>query len=260
MTDTHATERIARDAAELSVSGLRAGYGRAADILKGIDLDIARGSITTVIGPNGAGKSTFLKAIAGLVTVRAGEIRLGDRVLSTIPATRRVREGVVLCGQGRTNFAELSVEENLMLAGYTLPRRALHARMAAVRAADPVVDSRWHARVSSLSGGQQQSVEISMALMTEPEVLLLDEPSLGLSPGARTALFERVRDIADGGVTVLIVEQNVKAAAVVSDRLVVLEQGAIALDGTPSGVMADDRLREVYVGGVNTRDHGGDRT
>jgi branched-chain amino acid transport system ATP-binding protein len=237
---------------QLQVTGLRAGYGRAADILRGIDLSVKGGTITTVIGPNGAGKSTFLKTIAGLVAVREGGIVLNGTSLVDSPATNRVRLGVTLCGQGRTNFGELSVEENMLLAGFTLSRSKLKERLAAVRADDPTVASRWRSRVSSLSGGQQQSVEISMALMTQPSVLMLDEPSLGLSPTARTAVFERVRAIADSGVCVLIVEQNVKAAATVSDRLVVLERGVVALDGTPAAVMADDTLRRVYVGGIST--------
>jgi branched-chain amino acid transport system ATP-binding protein len=160
----------------------------------------------------------------------------------------RVAAGIRLSGQGRVNFPDLTVSENMALAGYGLPRRVLRERLAELRALDPITDTRWNDRISDLSGGQQQAVEISMALVTQPRVLLLDEPSLGLSPALRAEVFARARSIADGGVCVVIIEQNVEDAAKVSDRFVVLNQGQIALDGAPSEIFADETLRDIYVG------------
>jgi branched-chain amino acid transport system ATP-binding protein len=241
--------------ASLEVTGLIAGYGRAEPILRGIDLTVSGGLVTTIIGPNGAGKSTLLKVIAGLVPVREGTLSINERDATRTPAVNRTSLGVSLCGQGRVNFPHLTVEENMKLAGFTLSRAKLRARFHELRQSDTVTDKRWHDRVSNLSGGQQQSVEITMALITEPSVLLLDEPSLGLAPAARVAVFERIRRIADSGVCVLVVEQNVKAASAVSDRLVVLDQGRVVLDGHPSSILDDEALRHVYVGGLGHVTH-----
>ncbi|MFF5179785.1 ABC transporter ATP-binding protein [Micromonospora sp. NPDC000316] len=237
----------------LAVTDLVSGYGRAAPIVRGVSLAFSSGTISTVIGPNGAGKSTLLKTISGLVPVRAGRITVGHRSLEGEDATARVRAGVALCAQGRANFPDLTVAENVRLGAYGLPRRQVAERLAWVRANDPVTDKRWKDRVSDLSGGQQQSVEISMALVSDPSVLLLDEPSLGLAPGSRADVFQRIRQIADSGVCVLVVEQNVAAAVGVSDRLIVLDQGTVLLDGPPAAVLENDDLRTVYLGARATR-------
>lgn len=237
----------------LEVQEAVVGYGRAAPILNGVSLAVAEGTVTTIIGPNGAGKSTLLKAVAGLLPLREGDIRLEGSSVAAWGTAERVRHGISLCGQGRVNFPDLTVAENLRLAAYTVPRATVRRRLAEVRAQDRTTGERWRDRMSNLSGGQQQAVEISMALMTAPDVLLLDEPSLGLSPSARTTVFERIRAIADGGVCVLVVEQNIKSAAAVSDEIVVLDQGRVALTGPPTPVLADEALRHVYIGGFQPR-------
>jgi branched-chain amino acid transport system ATP-binding protein len=237
----------------LAGSDVVLGYGKAAPILSGVSLAVPAGTITTIIGPNGAGKSTLLKAVAGLLPLRGGDITLDGTSIATVGVAERVRRGISLCGQGRVSFPALTVGENMRLAGYIIRRSRLRERLREVRAQDATTDERWNERISNLSGGQQQAVEISMALMTEPRVLLLDEPSLGLSPPARATVFARIRRIADDGVAVLIVEQNVKSAAEVSDEIVVLDQGRVALSGHPDSVLADEALRHVYVGGFQRK-------
>jgi branched-chain amino acid transport system ATP-binding protein len=238
---------------DLAIDGVVVGYGRAAAVLGGVGFPAPAGSVTTIIGPNGAGKSTLLKAVAGVLPLRSGDITLDGASIAALTVGDRVRRGISLCGQGRVNFAALTVEENLRLAAYTAPRREVRQRLQAVRAQDPTTNERWHDRVSNLSGGQQQAVEISMALMTAPRVLLLDEPSLGLAPSARRTVFRRIRAIADDGVCVLVVEQNVKAAAEVSDTIVVLDQGQVVLIGPPNSVLTAEALRHVYVGGYDRK-------
>ena len=228
-------------------------YGRAEPILKRVSFPVSSTSITTIIGPNGAGKSTLLKAIAGLLPLRAGDIALDGESLASVSTRDRVRRGISLCAQGRVSFSALTVEENMRLAAFTVPRADLRQRLHTIRSQDPTTNERWHHRISNLSGGQQQAVEISMALMTSPRVLLLDEPSLGLAPAARRTVFARIRAIADAGVCVLIVEQNVKAAAEVSDEIVVLDQGQVALSGPPSSILSAEALRHVYVGGYERK-------
>jgi branched-chain amino acid transport system ATP-binding protein len=224
------------------------GYGRAAPVLVGVDLEFAPGEVTTVIGPNGAGKSTLLKAIAGLLPLRTGELSLDGSSITSESVAGRLARGISFCGQGRVNFRHLTVQENMLLAGFSLTRSELKERFRELREADETTDRRWDDRISSLSGGQQQAVEISMALVTCPSVLLLDEPSLGLAPTARAAVFNRIRGIAGSGVTVLVVEQNVKSALGASDRLVVLDQGVVVMDGNPAEVLDDEGLKAVYIG------------
>jgi branched-chain amino acid transport system ATP-binding protein len=238
------------DIHRLQLHNVVAGYGRAAPVIKGVDLAFDDATITTLIGPNGAGKSTLLNCISGLVELRSGEVVLAGKPIGALPAASRSRLGIGTCAQGRSNFAHLTVAENLRLAGFSLPRRELRDRLKGLRSQDELLNQRWHDRVADLSGGQQQFVEISMALINEPQVLLLDEPSLGLSPAARSAIFARVRRIADEGRCIVIVEQNVRAATAISDRLVVLDRGTIALQGSPADILADPALREVYVGGI----------
>jgi branched-chain amino acid transport system ATP-binding protein len=234
----------------LSVRGLVAGYVRDAPIVHGVSYDFRPGSVTVVIGPNGAGKSTLLKSIAGLVDVFAGDIVLGQESLVARAATDRVLAGLNFCPQGRANFPNLTVADNLRLAGYSLPRATLEQRLTELRTTNPLIQERWRERIANMSGGEQQRVEIEMSLITRPKVLLLDEPSLGLAPAAWHKIFDQVRLIADGGVTVVIVEQNVRAAVRIADKLIVLEQGQMVLSGKPDEILEDGELRRVYLGTV----------
>lgn len=248
-------------ATRLELQHVVAGYGRAVDVIRGVDLTFDDGTVTTLIGPNGAGKSTLLNCISGLVRLREGEVVLSGKPIGQLPAQARAQLGVGTCAQGRSNFGHMTVEENLRLAGFSVPRHELRDRLTKIRSQDPLLDERWRDPVGDLSGGQQQFVEIAMALINNPRVLLLDEPSLGLSPAARTAVFARARSIADQGRCVVIVEQNVRAATSITDRLVVLDRGTIALEGAPSDILADPALRQIYVGGLaSTRYHTTEQT
>jgi branched-chain amino acid transport system ATP-binding protein len=235
-------------ASRLEIRNIVAGYGSAPPVIRDVSLTFNDGNVTTLIGPNGAGKSTLLHCISGLVGLRAGEIILSGTHIGRVPAQTRAGLGVGTCAQGRSNFAHLTVEENLRLAGFKLPRRELRDRLHRLRSDDPLLHERWQDRLGDLSGGQQQFVEISMVLMNDPQVLLLDEPSLGLSPAARSAIFSRARSIADQGRCIVVVEQNVRAATAITDQLVVLDRGTIALQGKPTDILANPVLRAVYVG------------
>ncbi len=234
----------------LSVRDLISGYVRDAPIVHGVTHEFTPGTITVIIGPNGAGKSTLLKSIMGLVDVYSGDVLLDGESLVAREATDRVRAGLNFCPQGRANFPNLTVAENLQLAGYTLSRAELDGRLGDLRLTSKLIDERWRERIANMSGGEQQRVEIEMSLITRPKVVLLDEPSLGLAPSAWHQIFDQVRAIADGGVTVVIVEQNVRAAVRIADRLIVLEQGRTVLDGKPYEILEDGELRRVYLGAV----------
>jgi branched-chain amino acid transport system ATP-binding protein len=234
----------------LSVHGLVSGYVRDAPIVHDLNHEFRPGTVTVIIGPNGAGKSTLLKSIMGMIDVYEGDVRLDDVSLVSQVATERVRSGISFCPQGRANFPNLTVAENLRLAGFTLARAELEQRLQDLRSKSELINERWHERIANMSGGEQQRVEIEMSLITTPKVLLLDEPSLGLAPSAWHSIFDQVRAIADGGVTVVIVEQNVRAAVRIADRLIVLEQGQTVLDGKPDEILDNDELRRVYLGTV----------
>jgi branched-chain amino acid transport system ATP-binding protein len=235
----------------LSVADLSSGYVSDAPIVHGVTHNFYPGTVTVIIGPNGAGKSTLLKTIAGLVDVFSGAVSLDGTSLSKRPAIERVSAGLNFCPQGRANFPNLTVGENLRLAGFSLSRHTLDARLKELRQGNELIHDRWHERIANMSGGEQQRVEIEMSLITRPSVLMLDEPSLGLAPAAWHQIFDQVRAIANSGVTVIIVEQNVRAAVRIADRLVVLEQGRTVLDGPPDEILNDDELRRVYLGTVS---------
>jgi branched-chain amino acid transport system ATP-binding protein len=227
-----------------------AGYQPDAAIVHEVTHSFELGTVTLVIGPNGAGKSTLIKTIVGLTKLIGGDISVDGIPVSSRRVSERIGLGVSFCPQGRANFPSLTVGENLKLAGYTLSRQILDERLSELRARHPLVDRRWTERIGNLSGGEQQRIELAMALLTRPRVLLLDEPSLGLSPAASREIFQEVRAIADGGVCVIIVEQNVRAVVPIADRLIVLEQGVTVLDGEPEHVLTDPELRRVYLGAV----------
>src|SRR5690349_6908976 len=202
-----------------------AGYGDFM-ILDHLDLRAARGKITLLIGPNGAGKSTVLKTLFGLLKVRAGRIRLfGEDVTGAGARELLTRHGVAFVPQGRNLFGQLSVYENLELGGITLGIKTARARIPEVLEQFPRVKDRLHSAAASLSGGEQKQLEVGRALLLRPRVLLIDEPSIGLSPIAAQEVFRLLRSLADGGTTVLIVEQNVKSALKMADDAIALESG-----------------------------------
>jgi ABC-type branched-subunit amino acid transport system ATPase component len=238
----------------LTVSDLHAGYGDL-EILRGIDLEIAPG-VTTVIGPNGAGKSTLLKAIFGMARVTKGSVRLGGLELRRLSNRQLVSIGLAFVPQGRCNFPRMSVHENLEMAAFTLSMQEARTAISSLYERFPLLAEKRSQFASELSGGQQQVLEMAMALVTSPRVLLIDEPSLGLAPLTLISVLDEVQAVSEQGVTVLMVEQNARQALERSDWGVVLDLGRKALEGPGPGMLSDPRLAELYLGGAATQDLG----
>jgi branched-chain amino acid transport system ATP-binding protein len=236
--------------AELRLEGVVAGYGRG-DVLQGVDLEVPSQGITCVIGPNGAGKSTVLKTISGLLRPREGTIALDGRPIHGLSPKAVLRAGIVQVPQDRSLFPLMTVWENLLMGAYLVTDRAEVARRADAVAADfPILRERASERAGALSGGQQKLVEIARSLMAEPQLVLLDEPSMGLDPRARHQVFEAVGALSAGGRTVVLVEQNARAALEISDRGVVMETGRVALVGPAASLLDDPRVAGLYLGGL----------
>jgi branched-chain amino acid transport system ATP-binding protein len=233
--------------AALEVRSLEAGYDPGLPIVRGASLRVEAGEILAILGPNGAGKSTFVKAVAGLVPVTAGEVRLQGRDITRVPAHRMVFEGLAFVPQTENVFANLSIAENLELAAaiLRLPRRAA---LEPVYAMFPDLERQRGLLASRLSGGQRQMLAVGRALIARPRVLMLDEPSAGLSPKLVGQVLEQLRRVRDSGVTVVLVEQNVKAALAVADRAAVLVEGRERIVAPTAELRADARLAELYLG------------
>jgi branched-chain amino acid transport system ATP-binding protein len=234
----------------LRIEGVVAGYGRG-DILRGIDLELEEGTITCLVGPNGAGKSTVLKTLSGLLRPREGRIVLDGVDVTRSSAAELLRRGVVHVAQDRSLFPLMTVWDNLLTGGHVLSDRTLVRRRAeAIAERFALVRERRDERAASLSGGQQKLVEIARALMLEPRLVLLDEPTMGLDPKARHLIFELVREINADGRTVLLVEQNARAGLAVAHRGAVLDMGTVALTGPGAELLEDSRVAELYLGGA----------
>jgi branched-chain amino acid transport system ATP-binding protein len=233
---------------DLELDGLRVAYGGIAAV-KGISLNVARGEIVTLIGANGAGKSSTLKSIVQLVPHVGGTVRVLGRDVRGLRTDQVVALGVALAPEGRAIFGNLSVLENLYLGAF-LKREpaALERRMQRCIELFPRLGERLHQNSGTLSGGEQQMLAIARALMGEPKLLLLDEPSLGLAPKLVEQIFEAIVEIARTGITVLLVEQNTRLALETAQRAYVLVTGEVTLSGTCSELKADPRIREAYLG------------
>jgi branched-chain amino acid transport system ATP-binding protein len=237
--------------AALAVRALEAGYVRGVPIVRGVSLSLAAGEILAVLGPNGAGKSTLVRAIAGLVPRFSGEVRLAGESLADLPPHRVVAAGFAYVPQVANVFADLTVEENLALGGYTL-KAGRAERVRRVFELFPDLVAKRQAKAGRLSGGQRQMVAIGRALMVEPRVLALDEPSAGLAPIVVEHVFAMIRRVARAGVAVLVVEQNVRAALAAADRALVLAEGQERLAGRAAEVAADAAIARIYLGGAPT--------
>lgn len=233
----------------LEVRDLVIQYGRLVAV-RGVSLSVEDGMIVSLIGANGAGKTTVLKAITGLVMPSSGEIWFDGQRIDRLPAYRRVELGITMVPEGRRLFSRMSVLENLELGAYTLKdRRDIADRLRAVFSRLPVLEERRRARASRLSGGQQQMLAIGRALMGRPKLILLDEPSLGLSPIMVAEIGKIVRDLNENwGVSVLLVEQNARLALTVAHKGYVMETGRISLEGMTDGLLHNEQIREIYLG------------
>jgi len=232
----------------LKVTDLEVAYGPA-PALWGVTLGVRQGELLSVVGPNSAGKSTLINTLAGLLRARAGTIELEGRDITQLPAHRFCGAGIALVPEGRRLFATMSVLENLELGSLLPHARAQRAAgLEHAMALFPVLAQKLKAPAGSLSGGQQQMVAIARALMARPKLLLLDEPSLGLSPLVVHDLFAAIRRIAADGITMLLVEQNVATALQIAQRVYVLERGRIVAEGDPDAMLSRAEIRRAYLG------------
>ena len=232
----------------LEVEHLEVAHGDAVAVWD-VSLAVGAGELVTVVGPNGAGKTTLIDAIAGLLPIRGGRVRLAGRDLAPVPAHALCGHGIALVPEGRRLFPAMTVEENLEIGCYAAAARAQRTQsLERVYGIFPILRERRRQLAGSLSGGQQQMVAIGRALMARPRLLLLDEPSLGLAPQIVDQVFAVVAAIHADGVAVLLVEQNIVQAFAIAARAYVLEQGRIVAEGAPSELAQDARIREAYLG------------
>ncbi|MCW5694263.1 MAG: ABC transporter ATP-binding protein [Pseudolabrys sp.] len=240
MTDTNAI---------LVIDDVYAGYGKMT-ILNGTTARIRRAAITTVIGPNGAGKSTLFKTIFGLLPVRTGSIVFDGRATTNFQPRQVLDAGMAYIPQGRNIFPELSVRHNLELGGVALPDQSgLGERMERIMQRFPMLREKADAQASTLSGGQQKLLEVARGLLLDPKLILIDEPSIGLSPLMVQEVFGILKGLRDKGVTILLIEQNAKQALQISDYGLVLEQGQTRIEDTAASILNDPRIAQLFLGG-----------
>ena len=233
----------------LELDDVRAGYGTAALVLRGLSVSVRPGELVCLVGPNGAGKSTVLRVASGLLAPREGSIRLRGTEVGGIRAEKLITQGVVHVLQGHSVFPEMTVGENVLLGAFTVHDKALvQQRAEAVKDRYSVVADRWNALAGLLSGGQQKMVEFARAMMLDPDVLLLDEPSCGLEPRAAAQVFEEVSKLRDAGKAILLVEQNARAGLEIADRGCVLDLGVVRIEGPADQLLHDPNLAALYLG------------
>ena len=233
----------------LTLDSVVAGYGKMT-ILNGVTAAIRRGAITTVIGPNGAGKSTLFKTVFGLLSVRSGRVAFDGADTTSREPRRMLDAGMCYVPQGRNLFPELSVRHNLELGGVALSDTSrLAGRMDELMARFPMLREKADAQASTLSGGQQKLLEVARGLLLQPKLMLIDEPSIGLSPLMVQEVFSILKDLRGAGVSILMIEQNARQALAISDYGLVLEQGQTRIEDTAPNILADPRIAQLFLGG-----------
>ncbi len=232
----------------LEIKDLNVFYG-AIHALKGVSLTVDEGELVSLIGANGAGKTTTLHTISGLITASSGTVMLDGKDLQKASPHRIINMGLAHVPEGRHVFARMTVEENLRMGAYILKdQKKINENLEKVYSHFPRLKERWKQLAGTLSGGEQQMLATGRALMTDPRIVLMDEPSMGLSPLLVKEIFSIIQQLHDSGITILLVEQNAKMALAISDRAYVLETGCIAMSGKASELAEDDRVRKAYLG------------
>jgi branched-chain amino acid transport system ATP-binding protein len=237
----------------IEINGLVAGYG-GLDILRGVDLSVDRGGITCIVGPNGAGKSTVLKAVSGILRPTAGSVRIDGTDLTGRDPEAILRAGVAQVPQRNGLFSKLTVRQNVLMGGYVIRNRRKHvaSRYDALAETFPILAARPGVPAGTLSGGQRRMVEFARALMLEPAVILLDEPTLGLDPASMAIIGDSVRAMIAAGTTILMVEQNVRIGLSLATHATVLTAGTVALSGTAAEIAAHPGLMDLFFGDAST--------
>jgi branched-chain amino acid transport system ATP-binding protein len=231
----------------LEIKGVHSHYGPI-QALHGIDVDVGLGQLVALVGANGAGKTTLLRAISGVQPISGGAIRLGGRDISRMSADKRVRAGICQVPEGRQVFGPMSVEDNLRLGAYTRPKNEVAGDLERMYALFPILKEKRGLPAGMLSGGQQQMLAMARALMGRPQVLLLDEPSMGLAPLLIQEIFRIVESLRDQGITIFLVEQNARAALAIADVGYVIETGSIILSGPGPELLDNEQVQSAYLG------------
>ncbi|MCT4576322.1 ABC transporter ATP-binding protein [Donghicola sp.] len=224
------------------------GYGRGPDILHGVSIEVDRGEIAVIVGPNGAGKSTAMKAVFGMLNVHSGSVMFDGEDIRTLSPQARVAKGMGFVPQTHNIFTSMSVEENLEMGAF-LRKDDFADTMEQVYDLFPILKEKRNQHAGELSGGQRQQVAVGRALMTQPKLLMLDEPTAGVSPIVMDELFDRIIEVARTGISILMVEQNARQALEIADKGYVLVQGANAHTGTGKELLADPQVRKSFLGG-----------
>ena len=232
----------------LKINNLNTYYG-AIHALKGVNIEVKKGEIVSLIGSNGAGKSTLVNTIAGLLKPKSGEILFEDVKIDNMDAFKIVRRGISLSPEGREVFPQLTVEENLKMGAYiNSDKKNIANRFEQVYELFPKLKQRYSQLAATLSGGEQQMLAIGRSLMSNPRLLLLDEPSLGLAPNIVMQIFQLIKEISQLGVTILLIEQNAYMALKISNRAYVMENGKVSMEGKSEDIINDERVKKVYLG------------